>query len=120
MIQHWSDLGQTEKDRLSKFFRKQIFPVLTPLAVDPAHPFSTFRPSLNLAVLVRATRRMTRNFCAGEGPPALAAFYRIDSEGRPYRPEDVPADEHGKTTYIPLEEVIGAHLEALFPGHGGR
>ncbi|WHU60757.1 RNA degradosome polyphosphate kinase [Trueperella pyogenes] len=117
VIQHWSDLGQTEKDRLSKFFRKQIFPVLTPLAVDPAHPFPYISGlSLNLAVLVRNPKNDKELFARVKVPPLLPRFIAVDSEGRPYRPEDVPADEHGKTTYIPLEEVIGAHLEALFPG----
>ncbi|WP_210382918.1 RNA degradosome polyphosphate kinase [Trueperella sp. HMSC08H06] len=117
VIQHWSDLGETEKDRLSKFFRKQIFPVLTPLAVDPAHPFPYISGlSLNLAVLVRNPKNDKELFARVKVPQLLPRFIAVDSEGRPYRPEDVPADEQGKTSYIPLEEVIGVHLDALFPG----
>ncbi len=117
VIQHWSDLNDKEKDRLSKFYRKQIFPVLTPLAVDPAHPFPYISGlSLNLAVLVRNPKNENELFARVKVPPLLPRFIAVDSEGRPYRPEDVPVDEFGKTAYIPLEEVIGAHLESLFPG----
>lgn len=117
VIQHWSELGDTEKDRLSKFYRKQIFPVLTPLAVDPAHPFPYISGlSLNLAVLVRNPSTGKDLFARVKVPPLLPRFIAVDSEGRPYRPEDVPADEQGQTAYIPLEEVIGAHLKSLFPG----
>lgn len=117
VIQHWSDLNDKEKDRLSKFYRKQIFPVLTPLAVDPAHPFPYISGlSLNLAVLVRNPKNNNELFARVKVPPLLPRFIAVDSEGRPYRPEDVPVDEFGKTAYIPLEEVIGAHLDSLFPG----
>ena len=117
VIQHWSDLHDKEKDRLSKFYRKQIFPVLTPLAVDPAHPFPYISGlSLNLAVLVRNPKNNNELFARVKVPPLLPRFIAVDSDGRPYRPEDVPVYEFGKTSYIPLEEVIGAHLESLFPG----
>ncbi|GAA1638342.1 RNA degradosome polyphosphate kinase [Georgenia ruanii] len=114
---HWDDLGQSEQDRLHKFFRKQIFPVLTPLAVDPAHPFPYISGlSLNLAVLVRNPASGKEHFARVKVPPLLPRFIAVDSEGRPYRPEDVPADAGGRTAFVPLEEVIGHHLDALFPG----
>lgn len=117
VIQHWSELGEVERERLRKFYRKQIFPVLTPLAVDPAHPFPYISGlSLNLAVIVRNSQNGKEAFARVKVPPLLPRFIAVDSEGRPYRPEDVPSDEHGNTFYIPLEEIIGAHLDTLFPG----
>ena len=116
-ILHWGDLGDSEKDRLRKFYRKQIFPVLTPLAVDPAHPFPYISgKSLNLAVLVKNPTTGKQLFARVKVPPLLPRFIAVDSEGRPYRPEDVPSDAAGRTRYVPLEEVIGAHLDTLFPG----
>ncbi|MGV2516615.1 UNVERIFIED_CONTAM: RNA degradosome polyphosphate kinase, partial [Bacillus subtilis] len=89
----------------------------TPLAVDPAHPFPYISGlSLNLAVLVRNPKNDKELFARVKVPQLLPRFIAVDSEGRPYRPEEVPADEQGKTSYIPLEEVIGVHLDALFPG----
>lgn len=117
VIQHWEEVGETERERLRKFYRKQIFPVLTPLAVDPAHPFPYISGlSLNLAVIVKNPQTNKEMFARVKVPDLLPRFIAVDSEGRPYRPEDVPADETGVTSYIPLEEIIGAHLQTLFPG----
>ncbi|MFC7407125.1 RNA degradosome polyphosphate kinase [Georgenia alba] len=114
---HWSELSEPEQERLHKFFRKQIFPVLTPLAVDPAHPFPYISGlSLNLAVLARNPSTGKEHFARVKVPPLLPRFIAVDAEGVPYRPEDVPADAGGRTAYVPLEEVIGHHLDALFPG----
>lgn len=116
-ILHWNELEDQERDRLRKFFRHQIFPVLTPLAVDPAHPFPYISGlSLNLAVLLRNPATGKQHFARVKVPPLLPRFIAVDSEGHPYRPEDVPMDEGGRTAYVPLEEVIGAHLDTLFPG----
>ncbi|MBM7824202.1 polyphosphate kinase [Arcanobacterium pluranimalium] len=116
-ILHWKDLGEAEKERLRKFYRKQIFPVLTPLAVDPAHPFPYISGlSLNLAVIVRNPNTGKELFARVKVPPLLPRFIAVDSDGIPYSPEDVPANSEGRTAYIPLEEVIGAHLGTLFPG----
>ncbi|GAA4418808.1 RNA degradosome polyphosphate kinase [Georgenia halophila] len=114
---HWDDLRESERDRLRKFFKKQIFPVLTPLAVDPAHPFPYISGlSLNLAVLARNPATGKEHFARVKVPPLLPRFIAVDAEGVPYRPEDVPSDAGGRTAYVPLEEVIGHHLDALFPG----
>ncbi|MGO1173304.1 MAG: RNA degradosome polyphosphate kinase [Actinomycetaceae bacterium] len=116
-ILHWPDLADSEKERLHKFFRKQIFPVLTPLAVDPAHPFPYISGlSLNLAVLVRNPTTGTEHFARVKVPQLLPRFIAVDADGRPYKPEDVPEDAGGRTSYVPLEEIIAQHLEALFPG----
>lgn len=115
-ILHWDQLDDSQHDRLRKFFRTQIFPVLTPLAVDPAHPFPYISGlSLNLAVVVRNPKTGKEHFARVKVPPLLPRFIAVDSEGRPYRPGDVPTTG-GHTAYVPLEEIIGAHLDALFPG----
>jgi polyphosphate kinase len=99
-IVRWSELTEKEQSRLFTLFRQQIFPVLTPLAVDPAHPFPYISGlSLNLAVVVRNPVTDHRHFARVKVPPLLSRFY----EAAPQR-------------YVPLEDVIAAHLEELFPG----
>ncbi len=96
----WPDLTEKEQARLFTLFRNQIFPVLTPLAVDPAHPFPYISGlSLNLAVVVRNPVSGHRHFARVKVPPLLSRFL----EASPQR-------------YVPLEDVIAAHLEELFPG----
>src|SRR5690625_2188616 len=71
-ILHWSELSESEQQRLRKYFRKQIFPVLTPLAVDPAHPFPYISGlSLNLAVVVRNPATGKDHFARVKVPPLL-------------------------------------------------
>ena len=99
----WHELTEKEQARLFTLFRQQIFPVLTPLAVDPAHPFPYISGlSLNLAVVVRNPVSGHQHFARVKVPPLLSRFL----EASPQR-------------YVPLEDVIAAHLEELFPGHGG-
>ena len=125
-IVHWSDLGHRQRETLGTYFREQIFPVLTPLAVDPAHPFPYISGlSLNLGVMVRT---------GDAGGPNRADGSRADRALRPgqgaaERASPGPrrdASSAGaatrtatsKTTfcYVPLEELIAAHLPQLFPG----
>lgn len=117
-IVHWEDLGQDEQDRLQKFFRRQIFPVLTPLAVDPAHPFPYISGlSLNLAVVVGNPATGKEHFARVKVPPLLPRFIAVDALGRPSAPGTQAADpERGPTSFVPLEDVIAVHLGALFPG----
>ncbi|MFI9587135.1 RNA degradosome polyphosphate kinase [Streptomyces sp. NPDC052236] len=96
----WPELTEKEQARLFTLFRQRIFPVLTPLAVDPAHPFPYISGlSLNLAVVVRNPVSGHRHFARVKVPPLLSRFL----EASPQR-------------YVPLEDVIAAHLEELFPG----
>ncbi|MEW2274773.1 RNA degradosome polyphosphate kinase [Streptomyces sp. SID685] len=96
----WSELTDKEQARLFTLFRHQIFPVLTPLAVDPAHPFPYISGlSLNLAVVVRNPVSGHKHFARVKVPPLLSRFLE-SSPGR----------------YVPVEDVIAAHLEELFPG----
>lgn len=117
LIKHWHELGVQQQERLKKFYRKQIFPVLTPLAVDPAHPFPYISGlSLNLAVILQNPKTGKELFARVKVPPLLPRFIAVDPEGRPYRPEEVPQDSAGLTVFVPLEEIIGTHLSTLFPG----
>ena len=88
---------------LRETFEVQIFPVLTPLAVDPAHPFPYISNlSLNLAVLVRDQASRRRLFARIKVPPLLPRFMFAEGNG------------HGP--WVPLEDVIAANLDSLFPG----
>lgn len=97
---HWDDLSTDEQTRISKTYRDRVFPVLTPLAVDPAHPFPYISGlSLNLALVMRNPATGKSHFARVKVPPIINRW--------------MPADD-GR--YVPLEEVIAAHLDLLFPG----
>jgi polyphosphate kinase len=99
-IPRWHDLTGEEAYATTELFRTEIFPVLTPLAVDPAHPFPSISGlSLNLAVVVRNPLSGTELFARVKVPPLLPRFLQV-SEHR----------------FVPLEDVIAAHLGDLFPG----
>ena len=102
-IVSWAELPAVEQLRLHGWFREQIFPVLTPLAVDPAHPFPYISGlSLNLAVLVRDPATEVERFARVKVPNNVGRF--------------VPVDGGEGSRFLPLEEVIGEHLQQLFPG----
>jgi len=117
-IVHWDDLERREQDRLHKFFRKQIFPVLTPLAVDPSHPFPYISGlSLNLAVLVRNPATGKEHFARVKVPERLPRFIAVDERGRPSDPSSSTAIRaQSRTSFVPVEELIAHHLDHLFPG----
>jgi polyphosphate kinase len=103
-IVHWDDLGDEAALRLREYFRDQVFPVLTPLAVDPAHPFPYISGlSLNLAVSVRDPDSGLAHFARVKVPNNVPRFVPVGS-----------ADTD--TTFLPLEDLIAAHLPQLFPG----
>ncbi|TCP52052.1 polyphosphate kinase [Tamaricihabitans halophyticus] len=105
----WSELGADEQQRLSNYFSEQIFPVLTPLAVDPAHPFPYISGlSLNLAVTVRDPEGATERFARVKVPDNVPRLIRIGAENTRADNPDV--------TFLPLEELISAHLGELFTG----
>jgi polyphosphate kinase len=106
-VLHWDDLDTAERIRLAEYFRAQVFPVLTPLAVDPSHPFPYISGlSLNLAVLVRDS-------AAAGGP--TERFARVKVPNNVARFVDVK-DSRADSAYLPMEELIAAHLDSLFPG----
>ena len=103
-IAAWEDLDESAQAALRETFNDQIFPVLTPLAVDPGHPFPYISNlSLNLAVLVRDQSSRRRLFARIKVPPLLPRFMYVEGNG------------HGPA-WVPLESVIAANLEELFPG----
>lgn len=96
----WDDLTPVEKSDMELFFDSKVFPVLTPLAVDPSHPFPYISGlSLNLAVVVRNPVTGTELFARVKVPPLLPRFVAV-----------------GSSRFVPLEEIIAAHLHTLFPG----
>ncbi|WP_239078935.1 RNA degradosome polyphosphate kinase [Cellulomonas marina] len=113
----WEDLGESEQERLRKYFRRQIFPVLTPLAVDPAHPFPYISGlSLNLAVLVVNPSTGKEHFARVKVPPLLPRFIAVDAAGRPGVPTGRGGAEGEPMSFVPVEDVIAQHLDQLFPG----
>ncbi|HEY8721213.1 RNA degradosome polyphosphate kinase [Pengzhenrongella sp.] len=115
---HWDELAPAEHERLHKFFRKQIFPVLTPLAVDPAHPFPYISGlSLNLAVVVLNPVTGKEHFARVKVPPLLPRFIAVDARGRPSAPgPQAGSVKKGPMSFVPVEDVIAQHLDHLFPG----
>ncbi len=106
----WTQLSSQEQERLTNFFRNQVFPVLTPLAVDPAHPFPYISGnSLNLAVLVENPTSGKTHFARVKIPDNLSRLVPVDDL----------TDEEGREErygFITMENLIIAHLEYLFPG----
>ncbi|MFC6286389.1 RNA degradosome polyphosphate kinase [Nocardioides sp. GCM10027113] len=96
----WSELDKEEQKTCKRLFKDRVFPVLTPLAVDPAHPFPYISGlSLNLAVLVRNPKTDKQHFARVKVPPIFNRFVPL-----------------GNQRFVPLEDVIGEHLRRLFPG----
>ena len=106
-IIRWADLTEDERRRLTQYFAEQVFPVLTPLAVDPPHPFPYISGlSLNLAVTVKDSQSSGEHFARVKVPDNVDRFVRVDRAG----------SSHGLPAFLPLEELIAAHLDVLFPG----
>ena len=100
---HWDQLDDTERGYVTKLFHDRIFPVLTPLAVDPSHPFPYISGlSLNLAVIVKNPTSHEEFFARVKVPEILPRF--------------IATAKNGSTRYLPLEDLIAIHLQELFPG----
>lgn len=111
----WADLDQAERDELSTYFTDQVFPVLTPLAVDPAHPFPFVSGlSLNLAVMVRQPEDGGQHFARVKVPNNVDRFVELGAlkAGR----DAAAGQSRSIVRYLPLEELIAAFLPLLFPG----
>ena len=105
-VVRWAALEESEKASLGEYFQNQIFPVLTPLAVDPAHPFPYISGlSLNLAVVIRNNSTGKEHFARVKVPPLLPRFVRI--------PGNTGVQD---VRFVPLEDIIGEFLGQLFPG----
>ena len=99
----WSDLNETERDYVGRLFHDRIFPVLTPLAVDPSHPFPYISGlSLNLAVIVKNPSTHEEFFARVKVPEILPRF--------------IATAKSGSTRFITIEELIAINLQELFPG----
>ncbi|MBV9098558.1 MAG: RNA degradosome polyphosphate kinase [Frankiaceae bacterium] len=97
---HYADLTDDERKSVDEMFEDRVYPVLTPLAVDPAHPFPYISGlSLNLAVVLRDPETGSERFARVKVPPLLPRYVRVD-----------------EARFVLLEDVIAAHLSELFPG----
>ena len=104
LIVTWAELDDAERDRLSTYFHEQVFPVLTPLAVDPAHPFPFVSGlSLNLAITVKHPDDGGQHFARIKVPDNVDRFVELDTRD-------------GALRFLPMEELISAFLTVLFPG----
>ena len=100
---HWDQLNNTERGYVTKLFQDRIFPILTPLAVDPSHPFPYISGlSLNLAVIVKNPNSHEEFFARVKVPEILPRF--------------IATAKTGSTRFLPLEDLIAIHLQELFPG----
>lgn len=100
-IVRWKDLDEAQCEELDQMFLRSVFPVVTPLAVGPAHPFPYISNlSLNLAVLVREPESRRSMFARVKVPPILPRFIEL-------------ASSHA---FVPVEDAIAANLGELFPG----
>jgi polyphosphate kinase len=98
----WRDLSAAEQEHLGRFFATSVYPILTPLGLDPSHPFPFISNlSLSLAVAVRGHDSGEVRFARVKVPPSLPRWVRVAGE---------------RHRFLPLEELIGGHLERLFPG----
>ena len=96
----WKELSGEERDSLGDLFKQRIYPVLTPLVVDPAHPFPFISGlSLNLAVMIADPKTDATVFARVKVPPLLPRFLALS-----------------QSRYVPIEDVIAAHLTDLFGG----
>ncbi len=101
LICDWEDLGATAREEATRLFDESVFPVLTPLAVDPSHPFPyVSNLSFNLGVLVRDPSSQVVRFARIKVPQLISRFVRLADGQR----------------FLPIEQLIGAHLDRLFPG----
>jgi len=101
-VLRWRQLNEEQRDALTETFNERVFPALTPLAVDPGHPFPYISNlSLNLAVLVSDSADGKRRFARVKVPPLLPRFVSPGGDSR---------------VFVPLEDVIAANLAPLFPG----
>jgi polyphosphate kinase len=103
-ILSWENLDADQQQELTEYFHSQVFPVLTPLAVDPAHPFPYISGlSLNLAVLVREPGSDLDKFARVKVPNNVPRFVTVDKSTE-------------SASFLPIEELMAAHLSTLFPG----
>ncbi|MCY7322673.1 MAG: polyphosphate kinase 1, partial [Phormidesmis sp. CAN_BIN36] len=110
------DLNQEQRTHLQTYFEEQVFPVLTPLAIDPSHPFPYISSlSLNLAVVVKDTITDEELFARVKVPKVLPRFIQLPIETQGL-PASMPKSRPPVWAGVPLEQVIAHNLDPLFPG----
>ncbi|KAA9107548.1 RNA degradosome polyphosphate kinase [Microbacterium rhizomatis] len=103
-VMRWDEITDAERERLGDYFQSQVFPVLMPLAVDPAHPFPYISGlSLNLAIRIRNAKTGRQEFARLKVPPMMPRLIEVPHDG-------------DSTRFLPLEDLISNHLGDLFPG----
>ena len=109
----WKSLDGDTRRRARAFFRRSVFPVLTPLAVDPGHPFPFLSNlSISLAVEARDPESHERKFARVKVPETLSRFVSLEAlEKRPVEPS-----REGPARFLLMEDLIAANLDDLFPG----
>ena len=108
-VVRWDELDEDDRKNLYDYFQAQVFPVLMPLAVDPAHPFPYISGlSLNLAIRIRNAKTGRQEFARLKVPPMLPRFVEV--------PRSDASAASGRARYLPLEQLIANHLGDLFPG----
>ena len=100
-IQNWSALSTVQQQHLEEVFEAKLFPVLTPLAVDPAHPFPYISNlALSLAIVVRDPKSGEERFARVKMPQTFPRFFQLPNS----------------FTFVSIEEIVSANLPRLFPG----
>jgi polyphosphate kinase len=114
-IRDWKSLSAETKKHACQYYRRSVFPVLTPLAVDPGHPFPFISNlSLSLAVEARDPATGERKFARVKVPESLPRFVPLESlSGAPPHGSPAPDAAH---EFLPLEQIIAANIEDLVPG----
>ncbi len=114
-IHDWASLDPDIKRLARKYFRRSVFPVVTPLAVDPGHPFPFLSNlSLSLAVEARDPETKERKFARIKVPEILPRFVPFEAFGPPDAGRAASTD--GTHDFLPLEQLLAANLDELFPG----
>ncbi|MEP6651152.1 MAG: RNA degradosome polyphosphate kinase [Lapillicoccus sp.] len=109
-IVRWADLSEAEREPLAELFTDHIFPVLTPLSVDPAHPFPYISGlSLNLAVTLVNPKTGNEHFARVKVPPSLPRLVRVGADHG-------HSDGAYEVRFVPLEDIMAAYLDQLFTG----
>src|SRR5262249_24237845 len=104
----WEALGESQRRAAHDYFRRNVFPVLTPLAVDPSHPFPFLSNlSTSLGVTVRTPGSDERLFPRVKVPDTFPQWVALPEEGE---------DAAGRASFVRLSDVIRNHLAELFPG----
>jgi polyphosphate kinase len=112
-IRDWESLDGETKRQARKYFRRSVFPVVTPLAVDPGHPFPFLSNlSLSLAVEARDPETKERKFARIKVPEILPRFVPFES----FDPGHPGGNADGTSDFLPLEQLLAANLDELFPG----